>query len=49
MREFVQDGFLKIVFVRSEDNRADIFTKNVNSELNHRHATTMVATESYLN
>jgi hypothetical protein len=32
VREYVEDEILKIVFVRSEDNKADSFTKNLNSE-----------------
>jgi predicted site-specific integrase-resolvase len=28
VREYVEDGFVKIVLVRSEDNLADEFTKN---------------------
>jgi hypothetical protein len=28
VREFVEEGFVKIVFVRSEDNVSDPFTKN---------------------
>ena len=30
VREFIEDGIVKIIFVRSEDNERDIFTKNVN-------------------
>jgi hypothetical protein len=33
MREFVEDGFIKIIFVRITENNADIFTKNVTGEL----------------
>ena len=29
VREFIEDGIVKIIFVRSEDNQADPFTKNV--------------------
>ena len=42
VREFVLDGFLKVVFVKTEDNDADIFTKNLNGELYARHAKKMV-------
>jgi len=38
VREFIQDDFIKIIFVKSEDNRADIFTKNVTSDLQGVHA-----------
>jgi hypothetical protein len=33
VREFIEDGILKVNFVRSEDNDADIFTKNTTEEL----------------
>jgi hypothetical protein len=29
----VEDGFIKIIFVRTNENDADIFTKNVNKEI----------------
>jgi hypothetical protein len=32
VREFVEDGILKIVFVGTKDNEADIFTKNTSEE-----------------
>jgi hypothetical protein len=32
----VESGFSKIVFVNSIDNKADMFTKNVSSELYDR-------------
>ena len=38
VREFVEDGFIKIIFVKTADNDADIFTKNVNGETYDRHA-----------
>jgi hypothetical protein len=33
IREFIEDGFIKVVFVRSVENDADIFTKNVSHDL----------------
>jgi hypothetical protein len=33
IREFIEDGFVKIQFVRSVENNADIFTKNVSHDL----------------
>jgi len=33
VREPVIDNFIKIVFVKSEDNVADIFTKNIGKEI----------------
>ena len=37
VREFVDEGVVKIVFVRSEENEADLFTKNLNEELTNKH------------
>jgi len=31
MQEFVVDGYIKIVFVKTDKNCADMFTKNVSS------------------
>ncbi len=35
--EYIEDGILKVVFVRPENNHADIFTKNVNTETFAQH------------
>ena len=40
--EFIEDGFLKIIFVRSEDNKADGFTKNVSADVYENHREDMV-------
>jgi len=37
VRNYIEDGILKIVFVRSEDNDADVFTKNTVIELFLKH------------
>ena len=37
VREYIEDGIVKVQFVRSEDNHADIFTKNLNTETFGRH------------
>ena len=34
----MENGVLKIVYVKSEENNADIFTKNLGSELHGKHA-----------
>ena len=36
-RQLIESGILKIVFIKSEDNDADIYTKNVSEELFHKH------------
>jgi hypothetical protein len=38
VREFIEDGILKVMFVKSEDNDADIYTKNTTEELFLKHA-----------
>jgi hypothetical protein len=37
VREFIIDGHIKIIFVMSKENKADIFTKNVTSEIFQHH------------
>jgi hypothetical protein len=37
MKEYIEDGFIKIIFVRSEENDSDIFTKNLGNELHEKH------------
>jgi hypothetical protein len=37
VREFVENGFIRIVFVRTTENTADIFTKNVTGDLYDTH------------
>jgi hypothetical protein len=37
VREYVEDGTVKIVFVRSEDNDADVFTKNTSTAIYNEH------------
>ena len=42
VQEFVFDNFIKVIFVRANDNDADIFTKNISGELHDRHAKKMI-------
>ena len=37
VREYVEDGMIKVVFVKSEENDADIWTKNVKSDIFKKH------------
>jgi hypothetical protein len=37
VRDFIEDGFININFVRSVENDSDLFTKNVNQELYAKH------------
>ena len=38
--EFIEDGFIKIIFVKTKENLSDWFTKNVSSDIyeGHKHA-----------
>jgi len=45
VREFVEDGFIKIIFVRTKENRADIFTKNTNGPTYEHHSEEFVGTK----
>ena len=40
--EFVEDGFIEIIFVKTKDNVVDIFTKNTSGEIGNRHHNKMV-------
>ena len=40
--ELVVDNVLKVVFVKSEDNDSDIFTKNLPSDLYDKHSRKLV-------
>ena len=40
VRQYVEDGTVKIIFVKSENNAADSYTKNVSQMIFKRHATT---------
>jgi hypothetical protein len=49
VREFVEEGFIKIIFVRTKENRSDGFTKNVTGEIYDAHVETYMAEKTYLN
>jgi hypothetical protein len=38
IRENMEDGIVRVEFVKSSDNDSDIFTKNVNQEMYEKHA-----------
>ena len=42
VNEYVEDGIVKIIFVKSKENDADIFTKNLNGELHATHSSKFV-------
>jgi hypothetical protein len=37
IQEHIEDGFIQIVFVKSCDNDADLFTKNVSKDIYNKH------------
>jgi len=49
VREFVQDGFLKILFVKTENNLSDGFTKNVNAETQEKHGASYIVHQKDIN
>ena len=48
IRDYQEDGKVLFQFVRSEENDADIFTKNVSSELYQKHSKKLVWTKCEL-
>jgi hypothetical protein len=42
VREFVEAGVVKVEFIKSEENEADIMTKNTTNELFEKHKTKLV-------
>ena len=47
VRQYVEDGIVKVVFVRSKQNDSDIFTKNLNKELFDKHRGKIMMGETY--
>ena len=43
VQEFVMDGFLKIIFVKSEENNADLMTKNLSKDLYQKHSRKLIS------
>jgi len=37
IKEFIKDGFVKIIFVRMRENTATVFTKNMSGDTYNRH------------
>ena len=42
VREYIEDDILKLVFIRTDDNDADIFTKNTSEDLYNKHSNKLV-------
>jgi len=43
--QLISDGFLKVLFVKTDENSSDIFTKNVSGEMLERHVNDYVYTK----
>ena len=48
VKQFQDEGFLKIVFARTEENYSDAMTKNVKGELNEKHSEKTVVDKSHI-
>jgi hypothetical protein len=48
VRKYVDEGFLKIIFVKSEDSLSDGYTKNTSIEIYERHHGELVTDKSYI-
>jgi hypothetical protein len=46
--QFIADGFLKVMFVKTDKNKSDIFTKNVSGEIHEKHQGEYVCTKEDL-
>ena len=44
IREYIEDGIIKVIFIRTDDNVADIFTKNTTEELYDKHSSNLIET-----
>ena len=42
MNEYVEDGTVKMIFVKSANNDSDLLTKNLSAELHNKHSKKMV-------
>ena len=42
VRQLIEDGTVKVEFVRSKENKADAWTKNLNANLFHKHVDSYV-------
>jgi hypothetical protein len=48
VRKYVEEGVIKIIFVRSGLNRANGFTKNKSSDIYEKHKDTYIAQKNYM-
>ena len=43
IKEYVEDGIIKIIIIKSSDNDSDIMIKNLGSDIHSKHAGKMVS------
>ena len=48
LREFIEEGFIELKFVKTKENLADIFTKNVSGETLERHTPSFITKKANL-
>ena len=48
VREFIEEGFIKIIFVKSEYNKSTMFTKNVSQDIYYKHLDSFVLDKNKL-
>jgi hypothetical protein len=48
LREFVEDEFIKIIFVKTDNNQSDGFTKNLSGDLYEKHTPHYVVSREYV-
>jgi hypothetical protein len=48
VRQYVDEGYLNLIFVKSEDNLSDGYTNNMNTEVYEKHHGEFVADKSYI-
>ena len=46
VQEFVEDGYIKIIFMKTTENPADMFMKNMGSSAYNEHASDFVGTRA---
>ena len=46
VNEYCEDGIVKIIFVESANNDADIFTKNLGQELHNKHSSKLISAKN---
>ena len=42
VQQFTLENFIKVIFVKSEDNDADLFTKNLSGEKHKKHSDKLI-------